>query len=258
MKPAAANHQAALNSATQCSFDFFIILKISSKKYGIGGWGVRPRDLHVLLFLGGDESKFLFPSHSRAFYFQISLHIQEKQSEKLEKGECKHRNGYWEQIWQDYMLNLLWRSQANCRRPSSNLNLWPRLPWTLVYLHTYRLFCVLGNWFLVLYSYSAWNPSLQQWFEYCSSAKKCTCPVCKQSCSPKNVSRLYFQSLGDEIDLTIPQKPRNPELEDPEILRGEVKRLEVKVSRLNSALESQQNELKEINEEVLDNCCYDF
>ncbi|KAJ4728213.1 E3 ubiquitin-protein ligase TRAIP-like [Melia azedarach] len=91
---------------------------------------------------------------------------------------------------------------------------------------------------------------LQQWFEYCSSAKKCTCPVCKQSCSPKNVSRLYFQSLGDQIDLTIPQKPRNPELEDPEILRGQVKRLEVKVSRLNSALESQQKELKEINDEL--------
>ncbi|KAK9207300.1 hypothetical protein WN943_017585 [Citrus x changshan-huyou] len=91
---------------------------------------------------------------------------------------------------------------------------------------------------------------LQQWFEYCSSSKKCTCPVCKQRCSSSNVSRLYFQSIGDQIDLVISQKPKDPEVEDPEVSRAEVKILEVKVSRLHTVLESQGKEIKEINEEL--------
>ncbi|KAL5792330.1 hypothetical protein ACOSP7_000924 [Xanthoceras sorbifolium] len=91
---------------------------------------------------------------------------------------------------------------------------------------------------------------LQQWFEYCSSTKKCTCPVCKQGCSANDVSRLYFQSVGDQSDPVIYQKVRDSEVEDPEFLRGEVNRLEVKVSRLDSALGSQAKELQEINEEL--------
>lgn len=91
---------------------------------------------------------------------------------------------------------------------------------------------------------------LQQWFEYCSSSKKCTCPVCKQRCSSSNVSRLYFQSIGDQIDLVISQKPKFPEVEDPEVLRAEVKILEVKVSSLHTVLESQGKEIKQINEEL--------
>ncbi|KAK0580383.1 hypothetical protein LWI29_001232 [Acer saccharum] len=91
---------------------------------------------------------------------------------------------------------------------------------------------------------------LQQWFEYCSGTKKCTCPVCKQGCSANNVSRLYFQSVGDQSDSIISQKVKDREAEDPEFLRGEVNRLEVKVSRLDSVLESQAKELQEVNEEL--------
>ncbi|KAK2650203.1 hypothetical protein Ddye_017692 [Dipteronia dyeriana] len=91
---------------------------------------------------------------------------------------------------------------------------------------------------------------LQQWFEYCSGTKKCTCPVCKQGCSAKNVSRLYFQSVGDQSDSVIPQKVKDRQAEDPGFLRGEVNRLEVKVSRLDSVLESQAKELQEVNEEL--------
>ncbi|KAJ0112882.1 hypothetical protein Patl1_00506 [Pistacia atlantica] len=91
---------------------------------------------------------------------------------------------------------------------------------------------------------------LQQWFEYCSSTKKCTCPVCKQSCKSNDVSRIYFQSIGDQTETLVSQKPKDCEAEDPEVLRCEVKGLEVKVSRLNSALESQGQELKQINEEL--------
>lgn len=106
----------------------------------------------------------------------------------------------------------------------------------------------------LVFCFFAGNPSLQQWFEYCSSSKKCTCPVCKQRCSSSNVSRLYFQSIGDQIDLVISQKPKDPEVEDPEVSRAEVKILEVKVSRLHTVLESQGKEIKEINEEVLIDC----
>ncbi|THG20531.1 hypothetical protein TEA_023413 [Camellia sinensis var. sinensis] len=41
------------------------------------------------------------------------------------------------------------------------------------------------------------KPSLQQCIEYCSNAKKKRCPVCKQAFSEANVSRLYFQSVGN-------------------------------------------------------------
>lgn len=92
-----------------------------------------------------------------------------------------------------------------------------------------------------------WNPSLQQWFEYCSSAKKCSCPVCKQSCSASNVNRLYFQSVGDSNDLILSQ---NVEDEDPRELRGQVQRLEVKVKGLSSLLERQGKELKDVNDQV--------
>ncbi|GMY23753.1 e3 ubiquitin-protein ligase rnf5 [Fagus crenata] len=53
---------------------------------------------------------------------------------------------------------------------------------------------------------------LQRWFGYCSSAKKKrSCPVCKQTCSAKNVNRLYFQSVGDSNDQNLTQ-PKNESL----------------------------------------------
>ncbi|CAL5363834.1 unnamed protein product [Camellia sinensis] len=38
---------------------------------------------------------------------------------------------------------------------------------------------------------------LQQCIKYCSNAKKKRCPICKQAFSEANVSRLYFQSVGN-------------------------------------------------------------
>lgn len=96
------------------------------------------------------------------------------------------------------------------------------------------------------------NPSLQQWFEYCKGTKKCTCPVCKQSCSAKNVGRLYFQSVGDQTDSLVSPSLKDQDVEDPVVLRGEVKKLEIKVSRLTSDMEHQGKELKGINAEVFD------
>ncbi|XP_010261367.1 PREDICTED: uncharacterized protein LOC104600221 [Nelumbo nucifera] len=91
---------------------------------------------------------------------------------------------------------------------------------------------------------------LQQWFEYCSKAKKSTCPVCKQCCSPENALRLYFQWIGDSADLIRSQKPFLGEEEDPAALRREVKRLEGKISGLGSAFERQQRDLKDLSEEL--------
>ncbi|KAE7999442.1 hypothetical protein FH972_003875 [Carpinus fangiana] len=90
---------------------------------------------------------------------------------------------------------------------------------------------------------------LQQWFEYCSNAKKCTCPVCKQLCSANNASRLYFQSVGDSNDTVLTQKPINCEKDTEELCR-ELERLETKVSGLTSVLDRQGKELKEVNEEL--------
>ncbi|KAF5451657.1 hypothetical protein F2P56_026747 [Juglans regia] len=90
---------------------------------------------------------------------------------------------------------------------------------------------------------------LQQWFEYCSNTKKCTCPVCKQLCSANNANRLYFQSVGDSNDPVLTQKPIDCE-EDPEELRSEVSRLVTKVTGLTSVLERQGKKLKEVDEEL--------
>lgn len=63
------------------------------------------------------------------------------------------------------------------------------------------------------------------------------------------MSRLYFQSVGDPNDPSLYQKLHNCE-ENPEELRGEVKKLEGKVFGLSSVLEKQQKDLKEVNVEV--------
>ncbi|KAL9385395.1 hypothetical protein Peur_022405 [Populus x canadensis] len=89
---------------------------------------------------------------------------------------------------------------------------------------------------------------LQQWFEYCSNEKKRSCPVCKQNCSAQNAGRLYFQSVGDQTEPFGDRKAGECE-EDPKLLRGEVKRLEGKLSGLNTILESQMKEMKHLNEE---------
>ncbi|KAJ6972405.1 hypothetical protein NC653_032858 [Populus alba x Populus x berolinensis] len=90
---------------------------------------------------------------------------------------------------------------------------------------------------------------LQQWFEYCSNEKKRSCPVCKQNCSAQNAGRLYFQSVGDQTEPFGDRKAGECE-EDPKLLRGEVKRLEGKLSGLNTILESQVKEMKHLNEEL--------
>ncbi|MED6135743.1 hypothetical protein PIB30_049437 [Stylosanthes scabra] len=90
---------------------------------------------------------------------------------------------------------------------------------------------------------------LQQWFEYCSRAKKHTCPVCKQSCRVSDACRLYFQSVGDVIESAMPRKPFDSE-EDSGVLRKEVKRLEVRVSGLSSELEKKGKEIEHLNKEL--------
>ncbi|KAK4802749.1 hypothetical protein SAY86_000952 [Trapa natans] len=90
---------------------------------------------------------------------------------------------------------------------------------------------------------------LQQWFEYCPSNRKQTCPVCKQSCSANKACRLYFQSTEEVTDATATQRLTDSS-KDPEKLRREVLRLEGKVSGLNSTLDRQTNDLKELNDEL--------
>ncbi|MCH85167.1 RING zinc finger protein, partial [Trifolium medium] len=86
---------------------------------------------------------------------------------------------------------------------------------------------------------------LQQWFEYCATSKKHTCPVCKQGCKAKDACRLYFQSIGDVSESVVNQKHVGVE-EDAGVLRKEVKRLEGKVSGLSTVLEKQTKELDEL------------
>ncbi|XP_068651138.1 uncharacterized protein [Aristolochia californica] len=90
---------------------------------------------------------------------------------------------------------------------------------------------------------------LQQWFDYCPSGKKSSCPVCKQTCSNKSVNRLYFQSINEASQSVRSQRPSDSNV-DAEELREEVKKLEGKISGMNSVFERQQLHLKELNEEL--------
>ena len=66
----------------------------------------------------------------------------------------------------------------------------------------------------------------------------------------KDVARLYFQSVGDANDSMLAKKPADWIEKDPELLRSEIKRLEMRVSVLNSTLETQGKDIKELHEEV--------
>ncbi|CAL1379491.1 unnamed protein product [Linum trigynum] len=91
---------------------------------------------------------------------------------------------------------------------------------------------------------------LQQWFEYCSSKKKCTCPVCKQRCKGSDVARLYFQSLGGSADYCASQCEETQA--DAKLLGGEIVRLEGKVRGLNSTVDCQGKEIERLNGELYD------
>lgn len=91
---------------------------------------------------------------------------------------------------------------------------------------------------------------LQQWLEYCPPNKKATCPVCKHQCSNKDIHRLYFQSVSESTQQTYSQRPRSPDFEDVEVLRANVKRLEGQLTVVTGALESHQQHIKEISEEL--------
>lgn len=64
------------------------------------------------------------------------------------------------------------------------------------------------------------------------------------------MSRLYFQSVGDSNEPKLSQNLQTQK-EDPEELKIECRRLEGKVKGLNSALESRENDLRNISNEVI-------
>lgn len=66
------------------------------------------------------------------------------------------------------------------------------------------------------------------------------------------MGRLYFQSIGDPILSQVESEKcdKNGDDECPELLCREVKRLEAKVSGLNSALDLHQKDVKQLSDEV--------
>ncbi|KAI3800549.1 hypothetical protein L1987_28640 [Smallanthus sonchifolius] len=109
------------------------------------------------------------------------------------------------------------------------------------------LWVIITNYTNNLFVSNGGKSSIQQWFEYCSKGKK-KCPICKQTCSASDVSRLYFQSVGDSNDTNLSQKSQTHK-EDPEELKLEVRRLEGRISMLNTTLESRENFLINIIDE---------
>ncbi|CAA7393075.1 unnamed protein product [Spirodela intermedia] len=93
---------------------------------------------------------------------------------------------------------------------------------------------------------------LQQWQEYCPAGKKCTCPVCKQSYIPRDVTRLFFQSTGGSghnCPSFCTQKTLSEA--EAETLSSEIKKLQGKLSAVGSALDAQKQHVGELNSEIL-------
>ncbi|KAM0015909.1 hypothetical protein Hdeb2414_s0032g00715951 [Helianthus debilis subsp. tardiflorus] len=109
-------------------------------------------------------------------------------------------------------------------------------------------YLVFTNYIDILLVSDGDKSSLQQWLEYCSKGKK-QCPICKQKCAASNVSRLYFQSAGDSNDSNPSQKPQTHK-EGSRELKLEVRRLERKVNALNSALESREDDITNVSNEL--------
>ncbi|KAK8951600.1 RING-H2 finger protein ATL30 [Platanthera zijinensis] len=91
---------------------------------------------------------------------------------------------------------------------------------------------------------------IQQWLEYCPGGKQPTCPVCKQSCSRQNITRLYFQSTGDSTQLYSSLSLQDPANANAQALAEEVKKLEGKLAVLTLTFENQQLHLKKVDEEL--------
>ncbi|KAL4186570.1 hypothetical protein AMTRI_Chr09g14760 [Amborella trichopoda] len=96
---------------------------------------------------------------------------------------------------------------------------------------------------------------LQQWFEYCPVGKKNSCPICKQHCSQKNVTRLFFQSISECMHADASKKSYlsgSGEVDHAkaEALQADVAKLEGQLAAANRAITLQQKSLKELNEEL--------
>lgn len=94
---------------------------------------------------------------------------------------------------------------------------------------------------------------LQQWLEYCPRGRKCTCPLCKQQCSGKDVHRLYFQSASESS--TQPSQGNClglPNACDVETLQATVQKLTGQLSVTKSSLEANQELLQESDRQLWD------
>ncbi|GLJ40303.1 hypothetical protein SUGI_0828410 [Cryptomeria japonica] len=91
---------------------------------------------------------------------------------------------------------------------------------------------------------------LQQWLEYSPPNKKASCPVCKHSCSGKDVHRLYFQSTSEFTQKTSSQTSSVLHSENAEVLGETVKKLECQLAVAAAALETQQCQMKELSEQI--------
>ncbi|KAJ0960634.1 hypothetical protein J5N97_001510 [Dioscorea zingiberensis] len=85
--------------------------------------------------------------------------------------------------------------------------------------------------------------------EYCPSDKKATCPVCKQSCSQKNLTRLYFQSSGDATRLysEVDAEAFAEKVNGFEAMLGGMEAL---IGSITSTLQSRQLRIKELNQKL--------
>ncbi|KAI3896478.1 hypothetical protein MKX03_014625 [Papaver bracteatum] len=88
---------------------------------------------------------------------------------------------------------------------------------------------------------------LRTWLENCI-ARDITCPVCKQTYCPENITRLYYQSIDDAIrSQKLPEKGAQ---EDNQRLKR--KRLEGKVLSLTSLNDHLKRKIKDMGDEIIE------
>lgn len=92
---------------------------------------------------------------------------------------------------------------------------------------------------------------LQQWLEYCPRGRKCTCPLCKQQCSGKDVHRLYFQSASEATQASQGNCSGLPYAsDDVKTLQATVEKLTGQLSVTKSSLEAHQEQIQESNRQL--------
>lgn len=95
---------------------------------------------------------------------------------------------------------------------------------------------------------------LQQWIEYCPAGRKPTCPLCKKSCTSRDVHRLYFQSAVNDSTQPPSENLQAPVADPNQVDNAPaLRKLECQLAAAKTTLQNRNEQLKELDSQVVAN-----